>query len=350
MTQRKTRVAVVFGGRSSEHEVSCQSAKSVLPYLDPDRFEVVPVGITPQGQWALGTDPNALEAGAGNLPTLRGRSDITPVEPGQALKDVDVVFPLLHGAWGEDGTIQGLLELGGVPYVGPGVFASAAAMDKVFAKKILQAAGLDVGRFVALDRSATTLTLDEREHLGLPVFVKPSRAGSSVGISKVNDWADLDAAIFEARQHDPKVIVEAAVANPREIELAVLEFPDGRVEASLPAELRPVGEGADWYDFEAKYVNDSYEADIPAKLDDETTARVRELAVTAFKALDCQGLSRVDFFLTEQNELIVNELNTMPGFTPISMYPKAWDATGIDFPTLLTTLVETAIARGSGLR
>ncbi|SDN99965.1 D-alanine--D-alanine ligase family protein [Lentzea jiangxiensis] len=350
MTQRKTRVAVVFGGRSSEHEVSCQSAKSVLPYLDPDRFEVVPVGITPQGQWALGTDPNALEAGTGNLPTLRGRSDITPVEPGQALKDVDVVFPLLHGAWGEDGTIQGLLELGGVPYVGPGVFASAAAMDKVFAKKILQAEGLDVGRFVALDRSATTLTLDEREHLGLPVFVKPSRAGSSVGISKVNDWADLDAAIFEARQHDPKVIVEAAVANPREIELAVLEFPDGRVEASLPAELRPVGAGADWYDFEAKYVNDSYEADIPAKLDDETTARVRELAVTAFKALDCQGLARVDFFLTEQNELIVNELNTMPGFTPISMYPKAWDATGIDFPTLLTTLVETAIARGSGLR
>lgn len=349
MTQRKKRVAVVFGGRSSEHEVSCQSAKSVLPYLDADRFEVVPVGITPQGQWALGTDPNALEAGAGNLPTLRNAS-VAAIEPGQALKDVDVVFPLLHGAWGEDGTIQGLLELGGVPYVGPGVFASAAAMDKIFAKKILQAEGLPVGRFVALDRAATTLTLDEREHLGLPVFVKPSRAGSSVGISKVSDWADLDAAIFEARRHDPKVIIEAAVPNVREIELAVLEFPDGRVEASLPAELRPVGEGAEWYDFEAKYVNDSYEADIPAKLDDDITAQLREMAVEAFKALDCQGLSRVDFFLTEQNELIVNELNTMPGFTPISMYPKAWEATGIDYSTLLTTLIETAIARGSGLR
>ncbi|HUQ61098.1 D-alanine--D-alanine ligase family protein [Lentzea sp.] len=349
MTQRKTRVAVVFGGQSSEHEVSCQSAKSVLPYLDAERFEVVPVGITPQGQWALGTDPTALESGTGTLPTLRDTT-VAAVEPGQALRDVDVVFPLLHGAWGEDGTIQGLLELGGLPYVGPGVFASAAAMDKVFAKKLLQAEGLPVGRFVALDRAATTLTLDEREHLGLPVFVKPSRAGSSVGISKVDDWADLDAAIFAARQHDPKVIIEAAVPNVREIELAVLEFPDGRVEASLPAELRPVGEGAEWYDFDAKYVNDSYEADIPAKLDDDITAQLREMAVKAFRALDCQGLSRVDFFLTEQNELIVNELNTMPGFTPISMYPKAWDATGIDFSTLLTTLIETAIARGSGLR
>ncbi|WP_434439925.1 D-alanine--D-alanine ligase family protein [Lentzea sp. E54] len=349
MTQRKTRVAVVFGGRSSEHEVSCQSAKSVLPYLDADRFEVVPVGITPQGQWALGTDPNALESGIGNFPTLRNTT-VAATEPGQALKDVDVVFPLLHGPWGEDGTIQGLLELGGLPYVGAGVLASAAAMDKIFAKKILQAEGLNVGEFVALDRAAATLTLDEREHLGLPVFVKPSRAGSSVGVSKVNDWADLDAAIFEARQHDPKVIIEAAVPNVREIEVAVLEFPDGRVEASLPAELRPVGENVEWYDYNAKYVDDSYEADIPAKLDDETTAQLRELSVTAFKALDCQGLSRVDFFLTEQNELIVNELNTMPGFTPISMYPKAWEATGIDFTTLLTTLIETAIARGSGLR
>ncbi|WP_285645770.1 D-alanine--D-alanine ligase family protein [Lentzea sp. NBRC 102530] len=349
MTQRKTRVAVVFGGRSSEHEVSCQSAKSVLPHLDADRFEVVPVGITPQGQWSLGTDPAVLEPGASNLPTLRNQA-VVAVEPGVALKDVDVVFPLLHGPWGEDGTIQGLLELGGLPYVGPGVFASAAVMDKIFAKKLLAAEGIEVGRFVALDRAATTLTLDEREHLGLPVFVKPSRAGSSVGISKVSSWDDLDAAIFEARQHDPKVIVEAAVHNPREIELAVLEFPDGRIEASVPAELRPVGEGADWYDFEAKYVNDSYEADIPAKLDDDVAARLRELAVRAFKALDCQGLSRVDFFLTEEGEIVLNELNTMPGFTPISMYPKAWEATGLDFQSLLTTLIETAIARGSGLR
>ncbi|WP_394616131.1 D-alanine--D-alanine ligase family protein [Lentzea sp. JNUCC 0626] len=349
MTQRKTRVAVVFGGRSSEHEVSCQSAKSVLPHLDADRFEVVPVGITPQGQWSLGTDPAALESGAGNLPTLRNQA-VVAVEPGVALKDVDVVFPLLHGPWGEDGTIQGLLELGGLPYVGPGVFASAAVMDKIFAKKLLAAEGIEVGKFVALDRAATTLTLDEREHLGLPVFVKPSRAGSSVGISKVSSWDDLDAAIFEARQHDPKVIIESAVNSPREIELAVLEFPDGRIEASVPAELRAVGEGADWYDFEAKYVNDSYEADIPAKLDDEVAARLRELAVRAFKALDCQGLSRVDFFLTEGGEIVLNELNTMPGFTPISMYPKAWEATGLDFQSLLTTLIETAIKRGSGLR
>ena len=179
--------------------------------------------------------------------------------------------------------------------------------------------------------------------------MKPSRAGSSVGISKVSDWADLDAAIFEARQNDPKVIIEAAVVV-REIERAVLEFPDGRVEASLPAELRPVGESVDWYDFDAKYLDDVYEFDIPAKLDDDITARLREMAVTAFRALDCQGLSRVDFFVTEQNELIINELNTMPGFTPISMYPKMWDVTGIDYSTLLTTLIETAIARGTGLR
>jgi D-alanine-D-alanine ligase len=256
---------------------------------------------------------------------------------------------LLHGAFGEDGTIQGLLELAGIPYVGPGVFGSAAAMDKEYTKKLLAAADLPVGEFVVLHRSAATLSAAERDFLGLPVFVKPARAGSSTGISKVTDWADLAAAIATARAIDPKVIIERAVVG-REIECGVLEFPDGRVESSLPAEIRIVGDGVDWYDFDAKYLDDVCEFDIPAKLDDEVTARLREMAVRAFAALDGQGLARVDFFVRPDGEPVINEVNTMPGFTPISMYPRAWAVTGLDQSTLLSTLIDTAAARGSGLR
>jgi D-alanine-D-alanine ligase len=353
MTQRKTRVAVVFGGRSSEHTVSCVSAGGVLPNLDRDRFEVVPVGITTEGTWMIGGDDRpALELR--DLPTVASLvpasgGELVPVEPGVVVEDVDVVFPLLHGAWGEDGTIQGLLELADVPYVGAGVLASAVAMDKEYTKKLLAAEGLPVGTFEVLRRDQATLSLEQRERLGLPVFVKPSRAGSSVGISKVDDWADLDAAIEFARRTDPKVIIESAVVG-REIECGVLEFPDGRIEASLPAELRVVGGDVDWYDFDAKYVDDVCEFDIPAKLDDDLSDRLRAMAVTAFRALDCQGLARVDFFVTTEGELVINEINTMPGFTPISMYPRMWAVTGIDYPTLLTALIETAIARGTGLR
>jgi len=355
MTQRKTRVAVVFGGRSSEHRVSCLSAGSVLPHLDRDRYEVVPVGITQEGRWAIGADDTkALEIRDRQLPSVSSLvptsgGELVPVEPGVAVGDVDVVFPLLHGAWGEDGTIQGLFELADIPYVGPGVLASAVAMDKEYTKKLLQAEGLEVGKFSVLRRDQATLSESERDRLGLPVFVKPSRAGSSVGISKVVDWSHLDAAIAFARQTDPKVIIEAAVVG-REVECGVLEFPDGRVEASLPAELRVVGGQVDWYDFDAKYLDDVCEFDIPAKLDDDLTARLREMAVTAFRALDCQGLSRVDFFVTDDGELVINEINTMPGFTPISMYPRMWAETGVDYTTLLTTLIETALARGTGLR
>jgi D-alanine-D-alanine ligase len=353
MTQRKTRVAVVFGGRSSEHTVSCVSAGGVLPNLDRDRFEVVPVGITPEGTWMIGGDDKPtlelrdLPTVASLVPTSGG--ELVPAEPGHVIADVDVVFPLLHGAWGEDGTIQGLLELADVPYVGPGVLASAVAMDKEYTKKLLAAEGLPVGTFEVLRRDQATLSIEQRERLGLPVFVKPSRAGSSVGISKVNDWADLDAAIEFARRTDPKVIIESGVVG-REIECGVLEFPDGRIEASLPAELRVVGGAVDWYDFDAKYVDDVCEFDIPAKLDDDLSERLRAMAITAFRALDCQGLSRVDFFVTDDGELVINEINTMPGFTPISMYPRMWAVTGIDYPTLLTTMIETAIARGTGLR
>jgi D-alanine-D-alanine ligase len=368
MTSDRVRVAVVFGGRSSEHAISCVSAGSVLSHLDPERFEVVPVGITPEGGWVLGTDdPRELAIDGRALPEVDGRRTalalpgdptrgglvvLDPDRAGQVFSGVDVVFPVLHGPFGEDGTIQGLLEMAGLPYVGAGVLASAAGMDKEFAKKLLAADGLPVGDLVVLRRGTPTLTAGQRERLGLPVFVKPARAGSSVGITRVADWADLDAAVATARAHDPKVLVEAAVVG-REVECGVLEFPDGSLRASVPAEIRIVGAGGstpEFYDFESKYLDDVCEFDIPAKLDDAVADRLREMAIAAFRALDCQGLARVDFFLGPDGELTVNEVNTMPGFTPISMYPRAWAVTGIDYPTLLSTLVETAIARGTGLR
>ncbi len=368
MTSDRVRVAVVFGGRSSEHAISCVSAGSVMSHLDPERFEVVPVGITPDGGWVLGTDdPRELVIDGRALPEVDGsrtalalpgdptRGGLVVLDPdraGQVFSGVDVVFPVLHGPFGEDGTIQGLLEMAGLPYVGAGVLASAAGMDKEFAKKLLAAEGLPVGELVVLRRGTPTLTDGQRERLGLPVFVKPARAGSSVGITKVSDWADLDAAIATAREHDPKVLVEAAVVG-REVECGVLEFPDGSLRASMPAEIRLVGADGhtpEFYDFESKYLDDVCEFDIPAKLDDAVADRLREMAIAAFRALDCQGLARVDFFLGPDGELTVNEVNTMPGFTPISMYPRAWAVTGIDYPTLLSTLVETALARGTGLR
>jgi D-alanine-D-alanine ligase len=365
MNAPKTRVAVVFGGRSTEHAISCVSAGCVLAHLDRDRFQVVPVGVTADGAWVLGADdpvdlrirdrelpfvaPGGTALALPGDPTLGGLVLLEPDRAGEVFSGVDVVFPVMHGAYGEDGTIQGLLEMAGIPYVGAGVLASAVAMDKEFSKKLLAAEGLPAGDLVVLRPDAATLDDQQRERLGLPVFVKPARAGSSVGISRVTDWANLDDAIALARRTDPKVLVEAAVAG-REIECGVLEFPDGRVEASLPAKIRIVGDGVDWYDFEAKYLEDVCEFDIPAKLDDELTERLRAMAVAAFRALDCQGLARVDFFVTGGGALIINEINTMPGFTPISMYPRMWAVTGVDYPTLLTTLIDTALARGTGLR
>ncbi|GAA3433095.1 D-alanine--D-alanine ligase family protein [Kutzneria kofuensis] len=360
MNQPRIRVAVVFGGRSTEHGVSCVSAGSVLKHLDRERYEVVPVGITTEGTWVLGsadhlavTDRKMPEVDSGAELTLvnHGLVALEPSRGGEVLAQVDVVFPVLHGAYGEDGTIQGLLELVDIPYVGPGVLSSAVAMDKEYTKKLLVAEGLPVGPYAVVRRGQQTLSQADRDRLGLPVFVKPARAGSSTGITKVNSWDELDSAIDFARAVDPKVLVEAAIVG-REVECGVLEFPDGRVEASLPAEIRMVSDKVDWYDFDSKYLDtdDACEFDIPAKLDDDVTERLREMAVRAFTALDCQGLARVDFFVTPDNELVINELNTMPGFTNVSMYPKMWAVTGVDYPTLLTTLVETAIARGTGLR
>ncbi|MEU5843293.1 D-alanine--D-alanine ligase family protein [Rhodococcus sp. NPDC047139] len=368
MSTPRTRVALVFGGRSNEHSVSCVSAGSILRNLDPEKYEVVPVGITREGVWVLGdTDPARLAQSGRELPVVdgTGRALMLTADPtragdivtldeggwGEVLASVDVVFPVLHGAYGEDGTIQGLLELAGIPYVGPGVLASAAGMDKEFTKKLLAAEGLPVGFQIVMRPGTSSLTDEEKDRLGLPVFVKPARGGSSIGVSRVADWAAFDAAVAKARLHDPKVIVESAIVG-REVECGVLEFPDGDVRASVVAEIRMPDTSADheaFYDFDTKYLDDICEFDVPARLDEETSDGIRALAVRAFRALDCQGLARVDFFVTEDGP-VINEINTMPGFTSISMYPRMWEAAGVDYPRLLSILVETAIARGTGLR
>ena len=366
---RKPRVAVVFGGRSSEHAISCVTAGSVLSAIDRERYDVVPVGITEQGRWVLAPDdPGALAIHGGTLPSVKdaggevmlptdpARRDLVVLEPGavpRALGDVDVVFPLLHGPYGEDGTIQGMLELAGVPYVGSGVLASAASMDKDVMKRLLSSAGLPVGAYVVLRpgewQRDPAAAAEAVAALDWPVFVKPARGGSSIGISKVVDPADLEKAVHEAARWDPKVVVEAAVVG-REIECGVLGgIADGPPEASLPAEIRVVG-GHDFYDFEAKYLDDATVLDVPADLDAATTARVRHAAVEAFVALGCEGLARVDFFLTASGELVVNELNTMPGFTPASMFPRMWAASGVDYPTLVDRLLQLALTRSTGLR
>ena len=355
----RIQVAVIYGGRSSEHGVSVVSAAAVLSALDPAKYDVIPVGITPEGAWVLTDgDPAALRISGRRLPEVeKGTAVVLPGDPTagglvcldpatgiRVLAGVDVVFPVLHGRFGEDGTIQGLLELAGVPYVGPGVFASAAGMDKEFAKKLLRAEGLPVGEFVII-RRGQTVSAAELAHLGLPVFVKPARAGSSVGITKLARWADLDEAIAAARRHDDKVIVEAGVVG-REVECGVLEDADGAPVASVPAEIRLV-RGHDWYDFEAKYLDDACEFDVPANLPPELTRRIQDMACRAFRALDGNGLARVDFFVRPDGSLVVNEINTMPGFTPISMFPRMWAASGIGYPELVDRLIANALRRAT---
>jgi D-alanine-D-alanine ligase len=366
----RTRIAVLFGGRSTEHQISCLSAGSVLSALDRDRYDVVAIGITPDGRWVLAPDdPKALEAHGRELPSVDAKTgatvalpadpharELVVLEPGDVpgeLTSVDVVFPILHGPYGEDGTVQGLLEMAGIPYVGSGVLSSAVAMDKEFMKLLLAARGLRVGPYEVIRdrdwRTAADAALDRVDALGYPVFVKPARGGSSVGITKVRSRDGMAAAMEAARQADPKVIVEKALTG-REIECAVLDGLAGAApEASVPAEVH-VGPDFEFYDFEAKYLPDTGTSfDIPANLDDDVTEEVRRLAVAAFVALDCVGLARVDFFVGDDG-VILNEVNTMPGFTPMSMYPQMWAASGVDYPTLVDRLVQIALERGTGLR
>lgn len=370
--QRKIRVAVVFGGRSSEHEISCVTAGSVLSVIDQDRYEVVPVGITPTGNWVLTSgDPESLRIDAATkaLPTVPedgvelalpfdAAGQLMTVSPEQGtrrLAEVDVVLPLLHGPFGEDGTIQGLFEMMGVRYAGAGVFSSAAAMDKVFMKALLVGNAIPTSDFVAITertwRTERKKVLDDVAELGETVFVKPARAGSSVGISKVKDSKDTDAviaAVEAAREHDPKVLVEAQVIG-REIECGVLEAEDGGTpDVSFPAEVH-VAEGFDFYDFEAKYLSTSG-LTIPAQIPEEATARLRRTAADVFEAMGCEGLARVDFFYTEDGRILVNELNTMPGFTPSSAFPQMWGATGLDYAELVERMITTALRRNPGLR
>lgn len=370
--QGRVRVAVVFGGRSSEHEISCVTAGSVLSVIDTDRYEVVPVGITRTGEWVLASgDPDRLAIDGDRLPTVEGAgggqalalpfdagSGLAVLEPDavpRRLGEVDVVLPLLHGPYGEDGTIQGLFEMMGARYVGAGVFASAASMDKVFMKAMLTGHGIATGAYVPVtDRAWRTereRVLDDIAKLGEVLFVKPARAGSSVGITKVSDGSDTEAvvaAVETAREHDPKVIVEAALSG-REVECGVLQGVGGAApEASLPAEIH-VADGFDFYDFEAKYLSSS-SLTIPADLPEEVVERIRALAVRTFEAMGCEGLARVDFFYGDDGEVYVNELNTMPGFTPSSAFPQMWAATGVDYAALVDRLITTALDRPSGLR
>ena len=361
----RTRLAVLFGGRSTEHAISCVSAGSVLAAVDRERYDVVAVGITPEGRWVLAPDdPTLLVLSGRELPTVKdGRAvalpgdptagGLVPLEDGPGvLGRVDVVFPVLHGPYGEDGTVQGLLELAGVPYVGSGVLSSAVAMDKSVARVLLAAAGIPVTAAVLVRRAqwaADPLSVTEKVlALGLPVFVKPARGGSSIGISRVTDLADLPAAVELALACDPKVLVETAVVG-REVECGLLEDETGAPQASVPAEVRLVGEH-EFYDFEAKYLDEATELDCPADLDAATTARLQDLAQRAYAALNCEGLARVDFFVAPDGGLTVNEVNTMPGFTPTSMYPRMWAASGVDYPALVDRLVQAALRKGTGLR
>lgn len=367
---RKPRVAVVFGGRSSEHAVSCATAASVLAVIDRDAYDVVPIGISRDGRWVLeSADADRLALTAGHLPEVDAsaravvvsndpaRSEITVVDAGatpDALGTVDVVFPLLHGPWGEDGTIQGLFEIGGIRYVGSGVLASAVGMDKHYMKVVLAAHGLPVTPYVVVtrrewetDKAACRESVDA---LGYPVFVKPARGGSSLGISRVDDASGLDAAVEHARGFDPKVIVETAALDSREVECGVLERPEGGADASVPAEITAYGDH-DFYDFEAKYLGEEgVTLEVPASILPEVTAEVQRMSVEAFEALGCEGLARVDFFLAQDGRLTINEINTMPGFTPSSMYPRMWAESGVSYAELVDRLLKLALARDTGLR
>jgi D-alanine-D-alanine ligase len=391
---KKICVGVLFGGRSGEHEVSLASARSVMDNIDRERYDVVPIGITKQGEWLVGGDPlralssgraadaglsadstpatlladpsrpglwNIVEAGGAGPSSRRsagcsGRDRETGLRAygggrsGQALSavrlaELDVVFPVLHGTYGEDGTVQGLLELAGVPYVGCGVTASAAAMDKAIAKDILSVHGLPVLPYVVIKRKmwqgAPKEVIAEIENrLSYPVFVKPANMGSSVGVSKVHDRGELAPAMDLAARYDRKVLVEQGI-EAREIEVSVLGNDDPI--ASVPGEVVPSRE---FYDYQAKYIDEDSELLIPAPVDAELAQRVREMALTAYKALDCAGMARADFLLDKvSGALWINELNTIPGFTQISMYPKLWQASGISYSELIDRLIELAVER-----
>ena len=365
---KKIRLGILFGGRSGEHEVSLTSAASVLKALDPAKYEIVPVGITREGSWRVGRmAENLLPEGRppssaleqflpgvlrNGKPVMASADPTTPqlvpmnsTSLAKSRPQIDVIFPVLHGTFGEDGTVQGLLELAGIPYVGAGVMASATGMDKDVMKRLFRDAGLPVVRWVLVLRSewesesAGVRRLIEQE-IGYPLFVKPANLGSSVGVSKVHKARELSAALDLAARYDRRILVECAV-DAREIECAVLG--NDNPQASVPGEIIPVNE---FYDYEAKYVKEGSNIVIPARLTHRQTKRIKEFSIRAFQAIDCAGMARVDFLLDRNtSKVFVNEINTIPGFTPISMYPKMWEATGIPYAQLLDRLIELALER-----
>jgi D-alanine-D-alanine ligase len=344
---KKLRVGVIYGGRSGEHEVSVASAASIFKYLDPGRYEAVPIRIEKNGRWALAASaPTAISAGEviaqGHVTALE------TIEPTAAVTGtgLDVIFPVLHGPYGEDGTVQGLLELVNVPYVGAGVLGSAVGMDKAVMKTLFASAGLPIVKHLVVlrrdwERDAAAVTARVGRDLQYPVFVKPANLGSSVGISKARSNTELREAMDVALQFDRKIVIEAAVPNAREIECAVLGNDDP--EASVPGEIIPSRE---FYDYEAKYLDEGSRAIIPAPLTEAEAAEIRRLSVDAFRAVDGAGMSRVDFLLSrDTGETFLNEVNTIPGFTIISMYPKMWEASGLPYPALLDRLITLALER-----
>jgi D-alanine-D-alanine ligase len=346
-SRRRLRVALVFGGRSGEHEVSVVSARSVSRALDRERYEVLPMAIDRSGLWAdPETSERVLAGSADRADGVLGFSGRQPLDPRLLEGGIDLAFPVLHGPYGEDGTIQGLFQILGLPFVGCDTAASAVCMDKIFCKRMLAHAGLPTPPWVELDRGRWAAECERiTAHclgLGLPLFVKPARLGSSVGITKVKHEVELAAAIQDALGHGERVLVERGV-DAREIEVAVLGGSPPR--ASLPGEVVP---GHEFYDYEDKYLDSSCRLLAPAPLDPATTARVRELALAVFRLLGCAGMARVDLFLARGgSELWVNEVNTIPGFTSISMYPRLWELSGLSYPDLIDELIRLALERAA---
>jgi D-alanine-D-alanine ligase len=354
----KVRVAVFFGGQSDEHDVSLRSAQTVMAALDPEKYEAVPIGITREGRWLSGSDPMAqltatspmFAVAAGDGAADQTASQVAPIDAGDAMPsilsgNIDVVFPVLHGPYGEDGTVQGMLELAGVPYVGAGVLGSSLAMDKAMARTVLEQAGLPQAPWLLLYRKdwhhdPETIAAWIAHKIGFPCFVKPANLGSSVGITKVHDPSELAAGMDLAARFDRRIVVEKGI-NARELELSVL----GNDEpiASVAGEIVPAHE---FYDYDAKYIDEGSKLLIPADLEGKTLIELQELAVAAFRALDLCGMARVDFFLERNTDRIyVNEVNTIPGFTSISMYPRLWEATGIPLSELVDRLIALALER-----
>jgi D-alanine-D-alanine ligase len=343
----KSRVAIICGGKSSEHEISCVSANGILNAIDRSKFEPVLIGITKSGKWLLLPDDSNFSIVNGALPTVPESgievsiTSLGLVAGGKQLA-IDVAFPVLHGPYGEDGTIQGLFEMIGIKYVGSGVLASAVSMDKSYAKPIFASAGLSVAAGIVV----TSKNFELPSNLTFPLFVKPARSGSSRGTTKVKQKSDLASAVEHALSFDTKVIIEQAVVG-KEIECAVLQA-DGKITASEVGQIS-ISSKFEFYDFQAKYLDNSMELIVPAELPAGVQSKIQQAAITAFNAAGCEGLARVDFFYSTQGEIIINEINTMPGFTPTSVYPKLIEKNGINYQELITKLITTAQTRSASI-